>query len=662
MRSSAMVKWLLALTTSFVLASLSSCNQRPQNQVIQGFNVAQNLSAINSVFEVNTDCVITNGIVFPKKQFSYSTQKLENSIHFSFSIKKGGRYFYKIFYQNESYKFEEEHPFAHENFYGSWYDTLNGFKEISNSIVSDSFIIAGNPRFESKYCGAPLNQLLIDSHLIKKELNSIHHIKEWREAIEKKAIKNNITYQEQLYLDAIYVLSQRRNHGSINHPWKRNPRMGKYSVMLVVCTEEALKGIPKELQFIHYHAANGSFINPYTYFLHQNLEGVSVVLKPEVFSLKMILKPGNGIYVDPTNLLHRMAHFHNTSNCGSHVYRTALFEQFFSSENKDFTLRSANKIINWKEDVFNVSDYLKLKQDITTNPKMQISSWIKNVDCPCKEVQDHSTHLSFYNPASKDLQNASKNNVGVKSRVGVTYGKITALVELPRLLNGHRVWHGITNSIWLFSQDLSPWNNRRESAKGYLLKEKPQGPPESLTPYSEIDFEIVKTNPYWPESYYKKLKIKKIASSYDPSHTDSIIVAMTNWDLANHEPENFSSLLFSIEHQDREYSVMRWFKEYQAITIRTQKRDQDLFDKPFYFQIEWTPTEIIWRIGASLSQMEEVGYMSEKYTSIPNNQMIMIITQEYHLSDWWPVPVFEQEYLPFLSTTNQGKLYQIIIE
>ena len=70
-----------------------------------------------------------------------SKQIQEGSFAFQFEIKNNTsstqNFYYKIYYQNESYKFDEidaltkrENPLAEENFYGSWENTATTFKKI----------------------------------------------------------------------------------------------------------------------------------------------------------------------------------------------------------------------------------------------------------------------------------------------------------------------------------------------------------------------------------------------------------------------------------------------------------------------------------------------------------------------------------------------------
>ena len=82
----------------------------------------------------------------------------------------------------------------------------------------------------------------------------------------------------------------------------------------------------------------------------------------------------------------------------------------------------------------------------------------------------------------------------------------------------------------------------------------------------------------------------------------------------------------------------------------------------YYYEIEWRPTEIIWRIGPTPDDMYIVGYMNDENTSIPNNQMICIMTQEYHYSEWWKPEVFWQGLIPYNKSDIKGEIFEIVVE
>ena len=70
--------------------------------------------------------VVNEGIVIPS-----DNQCDEPGFAFTFNAKKGQ--YYKIYYQNESYKFDNDNPLNNENFYGSWEDVNVGFKKLKRA-------------------------------------------------------------------------------------------------------------------------------------------------------------------------------------------------------------------------------------------------------------------------------------------------------------------------------------------------------------------------------------------------------------------------------------------------------------------------------------------------------------------------------------------------
>ncbi|MBQ2541864.1 MAG: hypothetical protein II554_00815, partial [Bacteroidales bacterium] len=133
-------------------------------------------------------------------------------------------------------------------------------------------------------------------------------------------------------------------------------------------------------------------------------------------------------------------------------------------------------------------------------------------------------------------------------------------------------------------------------------------------------------------------------------------------DLACPQPVNFASGINYINYEGATYEAMRWSDLYKALTIKSPMSNDVFGEEYYYYEIEWRPTEIIWRLGSSPDKMKVVGYMNDKVTSIPNNQMLCIITQEYHYSEWWPPIVFEQGLIPFNKSDIEGRVYEIVIE
>ncbi len=82
----------------------------------------------------------------------------------------------------------------------------------------------------------------------------------------------------------------------------------------------------------------------------------------------------------------------------------------------------------------------------------------------------------------------------------------------------------------------------------------------------------------------------------------------------------------------------------------------------YYYQIEWKPDTIVWRIGPEKDQLKVIGYIDASMTTIPNNQMLMIVTQEYHPSIWWPESPQLLEYIPFPLSPIKGSILEMEIE
>jgi hypothetical protein len=82
----------------------------------------------------------------------------------------------------------------------------------------------------------------------------------------------------------------------------------------------------------------------------------------------------------------------------------------------------------------------------------------------------------------------------------------------------------------------------------------------------------------------------------------------------------------------------------------------------YYFQIDWQPERIIWRIGPSTDKLRVAGYVDSRVTSIPNNQMLMIISQEFHNTRWWVGSTYSQDNIPFPKNDIIGEILEVTIE
>jgi hypothetical protein len=581
---------------------------------------------------------ITSGFIIP------TVRQVEGGVFdFEFSIKNTGntsqKFRYKIYYQNESYKFPEsdetdntrQNIYAGENFYGSWEDTGITFMETTELTadnkfhkVSGNFRIVGNSRNEQRY-----------------------------------------------FADGK------------NDRWKRNPRVGKYSFMLVVTTDRNFKEkkIPNQVSDISL-ATNGNFTNPFFYFLKgegRSLANTVVLKFPYTLKVTANPDPGAGIYIHPMFFSKEKDGKYFCATCGqdSSQYNNAAFSQFIHYI--DPTTKWYN--IPVIDDVAN-GDYSRM--DYNWNKRFYrkeelIAITASTTRFPCQTVSSNpEKHLiTIKNPATEFGQ-WEKQDVGVITRHGLTYGKWTVKAKLTRLLNKNDLWNGLTNAIWLITQAQEDWNLRRTCNKEGYLANYYGGQNDKRVPsvaYSEIDFEILKTVPYCPSyllppAYNFGIDDPNHMANWNVPFPEEIVadngniqVCCTNWDMACWEPADFSDGCRTIRYGDQTFWSHRWDKGYRAITEKTPEKDDQVFGSEYYyFQIDWRPTEIIWRIGPSKDKLRVVGYVNNTVSSIANNQMLLIVSQEFHNTRWWVGSAYDQANIPFPKNDMKGEIFEVTIE
>lgn len=591
-----------------------------------------------ATLRVDLTNAIAQGFIIPTLK-----QTDDGYFDFSFSVKNRGnapqKFSYKVYYQNESYKFPEraqmdttkQHPDCWENFYGSWEDVNNTFAETGIIPADNDFHkvngkirIVGNPRGEQRYFS-----------------------------------------------------------GTVNDRWKRNPRVGDYIFMLVVTTEENIRSgkIPAAVQNIGLLTHTG-FINPYFYFLYgegRGLRNTIVQRSPKPLKVMVDADPGAGIYINPVHFDKATADKYKTDLCGqdSVLYRGAAFEQFMHYIDPATKMNNIPAI----EDILG-SDYSRLdynwnKRYYAKEELVAITSTVAKRPCE-SVVSDPVNHkITIHNPRS-EFGNWQKQNVGVITRHGMTYGKWTVKCKLTELLNKNNMWNGLTNAIWLITQAQADWNFRRDCNNGGYMANYYGGQQDQRVKnvgYSEIDFEILKTVPYCPSWVLPPAYSYGIDDQYNVqnwnvpfpeeilSNDANITVACTNWDMACWDPADFHDNCYPVTYEGHTYWAHRWDRNYRALTQKTPEPDDALFGSEYYyFQIDWRPTEIIWRIGPAKDQLRVVGYMNDKVTSIANNQMLLIITQEFHNTKWWIGSAYSQDNTPFPGKDYTGEIYEVTVE
>lgn len=640
------MRHLLIILSILFIATCKNKEQKTDDEKTAGefsvkeFHALRNFpSEINLVkLDLDYTYAIDSGFVIPSIH-----QAEGGNFIFSFMVKnntqKEKQFFYKIYYQNESYKYNEydsvtrkEQEFAKDNFYGSWEKTETTFKSglipADNNFhsVTDSFRIVGNPRDEEKY----------------------------------------------------YSLGK-------NNRWKRNPRVGRYSFLLVVCDEEAIKkSIPVYIQNIGLKN-DKNFVNPYYYFIYGEGKQLGNVLslKSDV-ELKVTARPdlGAGIYEEHLhfNSPEEIAHFNPGCGQDSNLYQHAPFSQFINTVNESMRFENIPEIKDVLGEPYTKADYFwnqafhKRDELISITP--QIARW------PCETVYSDpaAKKIVIKNPGS-EFGKWRKESVGIISRHSFTYGKWRVKCKLTELLNKSNVWNGLTNAIWLIyhnGDNAEEWNRRRICKQDGYLANYWGGRNDKRVPsvaYSEIDFEILKTPSYCPDQYYPSAFKNPVSNKNDVTDwnvplpddldffDDKLSVSCTNWDMACPEPKKFGIGCNAISYEGKTFETHRWDLLYRALSSRVPERDDELFGSPFYyFEIEWKPEEIIWRIGPDTAHMRVVGYMNSTITSIPDNQMFLIITQEWHNTKWWPGSPYQQQFIPFPKNDILGEIYEVTIE
>ncbi|MCB0400787.1 MAG: hypothetical protein KDD41_01770 [Flavobacteriales bacterium] len=571
--------------------------------------------------------------------------------------------YYKLFYQNETYKFPDSLELAGENFYGTSESTLEHFskgvrQDDGSFLIEDEIIIRGNPRNEDIYFGknehnVNRNQ---DTSGLANMILKIKNDQNWYADIVRKAESNGLDVDIQLMLDAKWILFNSNGEGANNNRWKRNLRVGNYSLLLVVTDKNGLEKTPDHVVNTTAKTDKG-FTNPYHFFASDSNELYTSFSIDSFINIKAEIPLANGIYV-PFKRHYTKAYFNDYVNDHDELFINAAIEiQETSLHSKEVE----NVPVKAK---FITGDYTK--QEYADNSTKYENNRVKirftNTHEPGKTFGIDTTNntLWFKNPYYED--EFRKENVGIRTRHGLTYGKYTFKIKMANLLTKDNVWTGLTNALWLVKESDDQWNSRRICQGEGFMPFYGAGEGEKRVPqisYSEIDFEILKTAEVWPWTSYED----KQERDDPPSNDDKVMVTCTNWDMACMQPKNFGIGIQKTQYDGKEFHPHRWNEFYNALTAKWPEKDTELFGGEYYFfQIEWSPTEIIWRLGPSKDDLRVVCYMNEDITTIPNNQMVALITQEYHFAEWWPKSPYKQGNVPFPGEDLNGRLYSLEIE
>ncbi|MBN2668917.1 MAG: hypothetical protein JXR60_06795 [Bacteroidales bacterium] len=604
---------------------------------------------------LNYNNSLANGFQIPSKDSEFLQVKINTQ-------KYKGKY-YKIYYQNESYKFEESDPLCIENFYGSWVDSNNTFKKITSDTTIAEFRIVGNPRNEMRFFSEKniSTNTLNQEELINNYKTQIENNPSWKQTIVDKAKQNGKDYETQLSSDINWLISQNKEVKTVhNDRWKRNPRTGFYSYLIVILDSSEISNLPIGIVNI----SSETFTNPYQYFLIENSDNPKYITQKVDSFIKVKASPplDKGIYVADHIKYSSSDYFNKYVNNSDSLKSNATF-LYHQQDPGAYTQPLKNIPIseNLLSPEFTEAKYLEYIKQYDNN---KIDAHFSNSEAPGKTFgyDEQKKGIWFINPGSKD--SLKKENIGIKTRDGFTYGKYTFKIKMAQQLNSSNLWTGLTNAVWMVTQSMESWNGRRTCQKDGYMPFYGAAEGDARVPvisYSEMDFEMVKAPEPWPESYYKNNIDWKEEDVL--ANKNKVMVTCTNFDMACKEPKEFKVGAVENKYQDHSFVTFRWNEYHNALHLKTAQVEDELFaGEYYYFQLEWKPKEIIWRIGPSKDKLRVVGYMNDNLTNIANNQMVCVITQEYHYSSWWPNSPFLQENIPFPAEDLYGILYSIEIE
>lgn len=666
-----MRKALFLITVTILLSSCGGGFDVTDFDPLVNYNQKKN----DSVYGIKAD--LSNSVLYG---IEIPTVKQLPNGKFVFSFKLNNRseqqyFYYKLYYQNETYKWNEGDSLDDENFYGSWEEADLQFKRIlvdGEVLVTDSFKIIGNPRNEIMYYGVDPEYGKVSDTLLAKYIAKVKREDDWYNSVVEKSKFNKVSVDEQLYAEALWGINYKfQNDSSYNNRWKRNPRMGNYKFMLVVCNNKGLSKIPDEVQRISLRS-NDRFINPFTYFLKKEgrgLPGTKVILSQKQLAISAELNLGAGIYANPFKIKQGQSkeYYSNSCSASDWLYRKAQFEQYFHHINKNWEFVNVKEARDVVEEGLTRAQYQNLITEYNKS-KDFVHAFASAPDCPCKTVKSDSVSnsITIFNPGN-EAGSYKKEHVGVISRVGFTYGKWRAKIKFPKIMSKDNVWNGITAAFWLIFQADEKWNMRRtcDSKIGYIPKHIPDvessvKESQPRVTYSEIDFEILKESKYWTKAAYGN---KPDFPSEDASQNNNVTICCTNWDMGCQQPKNFIIGAKEANVQGYKHEFCRWDFFNKLVTSKKEAPHAEVFNDDFYyFEIDWQPQRIIWRIGKDKSNLKEICRMDGTMTSIPNNQMVMVMSQEFHYQEWWPTAPFLQNFIPFPKNNLIGKLLEVEIE
>src|SRR5690554_173220 len=549
------IRFLFLLFSGLILFSCTETHFQ-----INSFDALTNFESSNDtlVLEMDLSDGPFKGITLPSQKGKDGAKNFEFRFEITNTSSEPMPVYYKIYYQNESYKYSEVDKDAllkknaynrksAENFYGSWIsDSLIGFRQSEiipaggSLVITDSLYIAGNPLNDSLYYSYHPQNPNLTPEEIQSVVDIIKANTEWYDAVVKKAIDKNKPLETQLRDDAIWTLHNSHPPGNDNQRWQRNPRVGSYSFMLVAGDEENIKKLPESvLDMSKIDKREKVHMNPFYYFGHKvdpEKSGIGVARASQTLKTFAVMRPDAGLFYDGSAFLNNSRRPDSECNKSDDAFEFAHFRQFVNEEVLDSSLHNIAIKANVRGDEYTREDFAYNAQTANRDEP----SYVNKPLTPCENAwyDTEANVLVVENPGNTDRP-YKKENAGVEGRFGFTYGKFRGRIKFPDMLSNDNVWNGLTCAYWLKFQSLDEWNTRDVCEKeGYVIHEMADGEyvNKPQNSYSEIDIEIVKTSRDWGMHSYPDWVPPP---AYDAAADNNVIVTCTNWDLACKDPSNF---------------------------------------------------------------------------------------------------------------------------
>jgi hypothetical protein len=526
---------------------------------------------------------------------------------------------YVIFYQNESYYYSENNwnvLLSGDNYYGSW-----GHNERDSSGLRNITVLNGTTR----------------------TIKGIFRV--------RGNPKNN----------PIYTMGDNSWQDDITNDWKMNrwaeqPRMGRYRFLVVVTSNPASITLPflKDAT-VKYNN------NYYTPFYWRNCIGTNFTAQTAVaeacYNLKVYAQPDMNAPLRPAG------HVDNPRNPPHTLISSA------------FTNSSFHTWDNFQVDqiplVQNIENYTQLDYNFNkqfTAPEDYVKVRIdyfdeNNINWASGEVgnayPNGSNKILIATPPSNCSTSPptfKREHAGINyAENGLKYGKFRAKVKFAKMYTPipNKIWTGINNTFWFAPSNgqSQPWAkincgsdtiHHTEFDIEYFPKSNSEfyyhyaydkstinGCANAVLKINEQSNSTKQFNiAQWNDKGIEDARVAILYSLYDmhcPNVVNPIPLGGSTQIVYQGNTFTISRDLANLDTFGRKTGGVHSYKMVPNPVTFTETTDDSLFAASYYYEMEWTPSELIFRRGATLATMEVISYYNGNFSRIPHEYMTWII-------------------------------------